>query len=424
MPHFAILSPSFAGHLVPCLLIGRHLQERGHRITVISDEEARTAVVSYGLEFCILPKPSRPSWWLTPLLILGWPFGQAPNVRLRKIFSEAAIRWLTEAPAILEALSVDALLIEQYVTAGGSIASLFGLPFATVSTAIDTRTHPYHPPPFTAWAYSEAWTAYLRNRAAHALWGWFMAPTLAAINGWRGKHGLANLQHADELLSKQANILQGCSEFDFPRMATSWRHYGGCLSCDVGRAEVAFPWDKLDGRPLVFTSFGTLNARRNLPMLELVAKVCAQLPVQLVLSRGRWNNDDDVPGLGHHFAGDPIVVDFAPQLDLLERSALMINHGGINSVMEALSCGVPQVICPRSVDQPGTAARAVRAGVALVHPFGRMSVKGLRQVVERVLFEECFRVRAQILKQQLNATGGSIGAADFIERSLISRQDF
>lgn len=159
-------------------------------------------------------------------------------------------------------------------------------------------------------------------------------------------------------------------------------------------------------------------------MLELVAKVCAQLPVQLVLSRGRWNNDDDVPGLGHHFAGDPIVIDFAPQLGLLERSALMINHGGINSVMEALSCGVPQVICPRNVDQPGTAARAVRAGVALVHPFGRMSVKGLRQVVERVLYEECFRVRTQVVKQQLKATGGSMGAADFIERSLISRRDF
>ncbi len=143
----------------------------------------------------------------------------------------------------------------------------------------------------------------------------------------------------------------------------------------------------------------------------------------MVLSRGRWDNDDDALEFRHHFAGDPIVVDFAPQLDLLERSALMVNHGGINSVMEALLCGVPQVICPRSVDQPGTAARAVRAGVALVHPFGRMSVKGLRQAMERVLFEECFRVRAQEVKQKLNATGGSVGSADFIERSLITERE-
>lgn len=227
MPHFAILSPPYAGHLVPSLLIGKHLQEHGHRITVISDEQAQTAVVSYGLDFRILPKPSHPSWWLTPLLILGWPLGQAPNVRLRQSFSETAIRWLTEAPSILEALSVDALIIEQFVTAGGSIANLFELPFATVSTAIDIRTHPSHPPPFTAWAYSEERTAYLRNRAAYALWGWFMAPTMAAINGWRDKHGLAILQHADELLSKQAKYLAGMLRVRLPSdgdtLAALWR---------------------------------------------------------------------------------------------------------------------------------------------------------------------------------------------------------
>ena len=152
-------------------------------------------------------------------------------------------------------------------------------------------------------------------------------------------------------------------------------------------------------------------------MLELLARVCAKSPVQLVLTRGNWKGEGGGAAAGV-FAGDTIPVDFAPQLRLLERAVLMVNHGGNNSVMETLACGVPQIICPRSADQPGVAVRAVRAGVALVHPFGNLSERGLGYLIERVLNEDVFRLKAEGLKQSLAATGGSLGAASFIERAL------
>ena len=88
-------------------------------------------------------------------------------------------------------------------------------------------------------------------------------------------------------------------------------------------------------------------------------------------------------------------------------------------ITEALSHGVPQVICPRAADQPGTAARAVRAGVALVHPFGNLSERALKYVIERILYEGDFQVRANALRQALQATGGTLGAARFIEQKLL-----
>jgi hypothetical protein len=52
-----------------------------------------------------------------------------------------------------------------------------------------------------------------------------------------------------------------------------------------------------------------------------------------------------------------IIVKRAPQLELLKQSSVCITHAGLNTVLEALSQGVPQVAIPVTHDQPGVAAR-------------------------------------------------------------------
>jgi UDP:flavonoid glycosyltransferase YjiC (YdhE family) len=52
-----------------------------------------------------------------------------------------------------------------------------------------------------------------------------------------------------------------------------------------------------------------------------------------------------------------VVVDRAPQIELLKRSALCITRGGLNTTLEAMAQGVPLVAIPVTNDQPGVAAR-------------------------------------------------------------------
>src|SRR5258708_15846864 len=52
-----------------------------------------------------------------------------------------------------------------------------------------------------------------------------------------------------------------------------------------------------------------------------------------------------------------IVVNHAPQLELLKKASVCITHAGFNTVLEALTQGVPQVAIPITNDQPGVAAR-------------------------------------------------------------------
>jgi len=56
-------------------------------------------------------------------------------------------------------------------------------------------------------------------------------------------------------------------------------------------------------------------------------------------------------------------VDFVPFRWLLKRSALLVHHGGVGSMSQALAAAVPQVIMPMGFDQCDNAARVERLGV-------------------------------------------------------------
>jgi zeaxanthin glucosyltransferase len=44
-------------------------------------------------------------------------------------------------------------------------------------------------------------------------------------------------------------------------------------------------------------------------------------------------------------------------LELLKRATVCITHAGLNTVLESLAQGVPQLAIPITYDQPGVAAR-------------------------------------------------------------------
>ncbi|MEN6558811.1 MAG: nucleotide disphospho-sugar-binding domain-containing protein, partial [Thermoguttaceae bacterium] len=141
---------------------------------------------------------------------------------------------------------------------------------------------------------------------------------------------------------------------------------------------------------------------------------------QLVLALGRWT-DYEGPTIQEQLGGivgDPLIVDYAPQMALLEKAALMITHAGQNSAMEALSRGVPMVAIPRSADQPGVAARVEYAGAGLRAFFRTVTPDQLAAIIQRVLTEPSFRQRAAELRQALIRSGGAPKAAEIVERAL------
>ncbi len=160
----------------------------------------------------------------------------------------------------------------------------------------------------------------------------------------------------------------------------------------------------------------------NRPVYPKIAAACQGLPAQLVLARGKWDAEDAGREATHDLPGDPLVVDFAPQLALLDRAAVLITHAGLNTTLESISRGVPMVALPRSADQPGNAARIAYSGAGLCASFHHGTPQELRGIIQRVLSEDTYRQRAKGLQQAMRAAGGARRAAEIAEQALTTRR--
>jgi zeaxanthin glucosyltransferase len=425
MAHYAIICPDEAGHVLSVGALGSELIRRGHRATLIAGPRASGLAEQLNLEVYPLPTEDCPF----PFPHLGWAAfsvagaGWVPVLRRwLRYRTELALRFIPQA---LRDLDVDGAVIDQTVAGGGSAAESAGVPFVTICSALLWNEQETIPPLFTTWMYSTGQGARLRNRAGYAAWHWYMQPTLRIINRYRKRWNLRPLATLQDTFSQLAQISQLCPEFDFPGrdLPANFDYIGSLASGRQMKQDATFPWDKLDGRPLIFASLGTVNSGAMIWAFRRIATACAGLDAQLVLGLGKWKEKDESPSskLGP-LPGDPIVVDFAPQLALLDRAALLVTHAGVNTVLEALSRGVPMVAMPRGGDQAGMAARIEHSGAGLCTSLRRTRPEVLRGMVQRVLSEDEFRRRARELGHAMTAAGGVQRAAEITESVLENRQ--
>src|SRR5262249_17383364 len=107
---------------------------------------------------------------------------------------------------------------------------------------------------------------------------------------------------------------------------------------------------------------------------------------------------------------------------LIRHSALSISHGGLNTVLESLACGVPMVVLPVTYDQPGVGSRVECAGVGRSVPVARLTVDRLRVAVRPVLGDPAYRMGAGQLRSSIEAADGLNRAADLIESAFGNRR--
>jgi MGT family glycosyltransferase len=156
---------------------------------------------------------------------------------------------------------------------------------------------------------------------------------------------------------------------------------------------------------------GTLQNRQQ-EIFGCIAKACADLRVQLAISLGGGCEPHDLKNL----AGDPIVVKYAPQLEILKKAQLCITHAGLNTALESLSQGVPTVAIPITNDQPGVSARLVWKGVGEAVPIKRLNSQRLKSTIEKVLTDPKYKTNVMVLRDTIARTSGARSAADIVER--------
>ncbi|MGA3046286.1 MAG: nucleotide disphospho-sugar-binding domain-containing protein [Terracidiphilus sp.] len=402
------------GHLNPMTALARRLQERGHSVVIFGIADVESRVNAAGIEFCLIGESDFPPGTLKKL------DRHHSELKGLKVFhftieriKNTARMVLRDGPDAVRRMEVEALLVDES-DFGGNVAEYLGLPFVSVACIPPLIRGDQYPPFCFGWGAGLDWRSRLRNRFGIRLLTRVADPVFAAINEQREAWGLGPQTAAGGFLSPLLRVTQLPRVLEFevgdpPALVK----YTGPFVDHQQRTLVEFPWERLDGRPLVYASLGTMQNGSE-AIFRTIAAACAGLHVQLVISLGGGLDEEQLGVL----AGDPVVVRFAPQLEIVKRASAVITHAGLNTVLESLAEGLPLVCIPLGNDQPGVAARVSARGAGIVVSRRRLNATRLRSAVKAILEDGKYRRAARVIQAAIQEVDGLEQASDLIEDAL------
>ncbi|WP_435019974.1 nucleotide disphospho-sugar-binding domain-containing protein [Tundrisphaera sp. TA3] len=415
------LSLPASGHLNPMTALARRLQSRGHEVIYLGVPDAEPAVRAAGLAFLPYGEDRYPPGSIPRIFepVSRMAGMEVLDHTLRTISPGLLEVALRDLPGLLAGSGIDAMVIDSVYFFAQLVPMGLGIPFVRAWAILPIHPAAATPPAFVSWPHDTTPEALARNAEGMAAFGAQLEPLAAIARPYAEAVGL-DIDWSDPTatFSRLAEIVQTPEAFDYPGVGWPAQFYfAGPFHDGEGREPVPFPWGRLDGRPIIYASLGTLVNGRDAIHRAILDATAGMHDVQLVFSVGK--NAD--PGDLGPIPPDAIVVPVAPQIDLLKKAALCITHAGMNTTLEALGQGVPLVAIPIGYDQPGVAARIAYHRVGEFVEPEDLTPEGLAAVIRKVLGDPAYRDRARSFRAAIEAANGLEVACDLIELAFGSR---
>jgi zeaxanthin glucosyltransferase len=401
------ICPNTPGHINPMTALARHLQIRNHDVVFLYSSAAA------GLP-CI-PDDAKDEFNENRAEI-SKKSGESGTQQGMVALMRQAESTLRSLPRIVERNEIDALVIDciQFYAELGAIQ--YGVPYVHVSNALQLDFSGHTPLSIYDWPHETTPEALARNRDGVAR---FVRAVQDANSELRAQVAAAGMKidwaDLSSTLSSRAliNQLPKAFDFDSSHWPSHW-HHTGPFHDGKGREPVNFPWERITGQPLVYASMGTILNGRIDVFQTIVEAVAKNKGLQLVLSVG----DQIDPAQLEPAPKNAIIVKQAPQLELLKQASVCITHAGLNTVLESLAQGVPQVAIPVTFDQPGVATRIAHCQTGVVISLDKLTPDRLSRCVNEALEDPTYRNNSRKLQMEIARANGLSVAADIVERAL------
>ncbi len=412
------VSMPYAGHLNPMTALARTMQSRGHEIVFIGIPDAGPYVHAAGLPFVSYCEKEFPEGSIAKLHA---PVSKLHGMEVVNMTVKEVTRSLFQAAsqhlaAKLAETGVEALVLDSVHAFLELVPMSLGMPYAQVWAVVNIDFSGTTPPCVVSGSYEDSPEARTRNLEAVKKTGEIFALVADLAVDYTKRVGLeVDWSEPGATASKIAMVSQMPKEFDFPGIPWPPQfHYAGPFFDDAGREPVSFPWEKLDGKPLIYASLGTLvNGMASI--YKTILPAVGRMPeFQVVLAKGKNIETSELGPIPSNL----IVVDKAPQLELLKRATLCITHAGLNTTLESLAQGVPMVAIPIAYDQPGAAARIAHHRVGEFIEVDDLTIDGLYTLIQKVLQDPAYREKAHYFKNVIAQRHGLDVAAEAIERAF------
>jgi zeaxanthin glucosyltransferase len=405
------------GHFNPMSALARQLQSRNHDVVMFSPPVGESLTRAADLPFVPFAEREFSADKLGEIVgtVSRLKGEEGVQFTVNAVAALNEVKWRT-LPNLLSSTGIDALVVDNYDFYGEIIPMRLGMPYAIVSNALHFDYSGYTPLCVFDWAHENTPEARKRNRQGVSKFTQMLICSNAEVIAQAEKAGIkANWDDPSSLFSDRPWITQCPREFDFE--SSHWPdqfHYAGPFHDGKGRLDFPFPWDRLTGEPIVYASMGTVQTGNAEIFRTIVAAVSKHKSLQLVLAIGNVLRPEQIGPVPNN----TIVVNNAPQLELLKKASVCITHAGFNTALEALTQGVPQIAIPITNDQPGVAARIAAHQTGVVASLEKLTVSHLSTLLHEVFNNPIYRDNSRSIEKAIAKKNGLSVAADLLEQAF------
>ncbi|MEV8532159.1 macrolide-inactivating glycosyltransferase [Streptomyces sp. NPDC051211] len=391
--HIAMFSIAAHGHVNPSIEVIRELVARGHRVSYAIPASFAEKIAETGATPVIytstLPTEDTPEDWGTEFI---------DNI---EPFLDDAIQALPQLAAAFEGDEPDLVIHDITSYPAGVLAHRWGVPAVSLS------------PNLVAWEgyeeeVAEPMTAPLKaTERGQAYYARFRA--------WLDENGIP--EDSDRFVGRPRRSIVLIPKVLQPhadRVDETVHTFVG--ACQGARTEQG-GWQRppaAEGKKVVLVSLGSAFTKRP-AFYRACLDAFAGLPDwHLVLQIGKLTDETELGEI----PANAEVHRWVPQLDILRQADAFITHAGAGGSQEGLATGTPMVAVPQAVDQFGNADMLAALGVARHLPMAEATAESLRAAVLALTADPQVAARAEEIRTQMAAEGGTRRAADLIEAEL------
>jgi MGT family glycosyltransferase len=385
----AFLNIAMHGHVNPTLPVVSELVRRGHSVSYHTSPAFSEEIAATGATVHLYPGGDQPL-----------PDPPIPLTLLEQL-ARSTVRLLPAVLTDLRRVRPD-LIVHDAACAWGAVAAReLQVPAAASFTTFAFNRH-VPSPTRGSWALLAAAMARRGSLRGFQRSRWelrrrFNTRGLPLLD-------LGNIRQPLNLVYTSRAFQPDVEEFD-----ASYRFVGPSIG--ARRIDPSFPTDGLRD-PVLYASLGTVF-QADPQLLRSFATALAPLGGTVVISTGQID-----PATLDPMPANVLARRFVPQPEVLARAALMVTHGGMNSVNEAMYAGVPMLVVPQGADQPMVARRVVELGAGLSIRTQDATESSVRALARRLLEDPRFRAAATTLQVAQHEAGGYRRAADELEGYL------
>lgn len=388
MATFAFFNSAAYGHVNPTLAIVKELVARGQRVIYYLTEEFRSMIETTGAE-------------LRPVVIRPFEGIEKGNMSIGTLPSR--LQQMTEQllPPVLEYLRAEPpdFIVYDSTSLWAIFASrILNIPaislrsmYAASDTATPMSPQRAHKFPFPMQEFIKA------NEALEALSASYGLPPFNVRSMFNHTEPL-NIVFLPRIFQPGGDLFDESFVFVGPSIS------------EQRDAQNSLFLEKIDGRPLLYISLGTIFNNDWQRFLDMCFSAFRDTEWQVVLSLGKHASHIQLQDIPENF----LIEDYVPQLEVLQRSRSFITHGGMNSTMEGLYFGVPPIVVPQTVEQERTAQQVEKLGLGLQLDKETLTAEVLRNAVKQVAEDKTLQPRLLFMQQEIQNAGGYQRAADEI----------